>query len=271
MTSTDSQVLAVIPARYASTRFPGKPLVEIAGKPMIQHVWERAQLVASVSKVIIATDDERIEKAALSFGAEVCMTSPDHPSGTDRLWEVAQAYPQFDWILNVQGDEPFIDPEHLETVLQSRTLLSDHEPDIITVVTPFHSNEDWQNPNMVKAVLAPLKTNLLETTDQSVYRALYFSRAPIPYNRDNKAEQFTQEPENAFRHLGLYLYQRSALESFVELPPSPLEILEKLEQLRALEAGLSIFAVTVSHAQVGIDTPDDLLRLEDLSLTKEQL
>jgi 3-deoxy-manno-octulosonate cytidylyltransferase (CMP-KDO synthetase) len=267
MTNTISEVLAVIPARYASTRFPGKPLVAIAGKPMIQHVWERVQLVSSVSKVIIATDDERIQKAALAFGAEVCMTSPDHPSGTDRLWEVAQAHADFDWILNVQGDEPFLEPEHLETVLQSRATLLNQKPDIITVVTHFDSHKDWQNPNMVKAVLAPIQKDTQQ--EQALYRALYFSRAPIPYNRDAHADQFSIEPQHAFRHLGLYLYRRSALESFVSLPPSTLENLEKLEQLRALEAGLSIFAVSVSHAQVGIDTPDDLLRLEDHPFTKD--
>jgi len=269
MTNTTSEVLAVIPARYASTRFPGKPLVEIAGKPMIQHVWERVQLVSSVSKVIIATDDERIQTAALNFGAEVCMTSPEHPSGTDRLWEVSQAYSNFDWILNVQGDEPFLEPEHLETVLQSRSILLNQKPDIITVVTPFDSHENWQNSNMVKAVLAPVQNQTSQDNKQPVYRALYFSRAPIPYNRDGQAEHFPVAPQHAFRHLGLYLYRRSALERFVSLPPSTLENLEKLEQLRALEAGLSIFAVSVSHAPVGIDTPDDLLRLEDHALTKD--
>jgi 3-deoxy-manno-octulosonate cytidylyltransferase (CMP-KDO synthetase) len=264
---SDSSVLAVIPARYASSRFPGKPLVEISGKPMIQHVWERVRQASSISRVLIATDDERIQQAALGFGAEVCLTSPDHPSGTDRLWEAAQHLPAYEWILNVQGDEPLIDPDHLEAVLAARKSLQTHAPDILTLVTPLQTMEDWQNPNFVKAVLTPIVTIKGTKPDaEAVYRALYFSRASVPYHRDNAAMQAGQQevpPSHAFRHLGLYLYRRSALQNFVALPVSTLENLEKLEQLRALEAGLSIYAVPVSHAPIGVDTPEDLTRLQD--------
>jgi 3-deoxy-manno-octulosonate cytidylyltransferase (CMP-KDO synthetase) len=239
-------VLAVIPARYGSTRFPGKPLAAILGKPMIQHVWERVSQTSGIARAIIATDDTRICDVAEQFGAEVCMTSPDHPSGTDRLWEVVQQFPEadFPWLLNVQGDEPFIEPAHLQAALAGRA--SHPKADILTLVTPLVDATSWHDPNLVKAVLSGRS------------QALYFSRAAVPYHRD-----CPERPENAFRHLGLYLYRRSALETFVALPVSPLEALEKLEQLRALEAGLSIFAVVVDKAPLGVDTPHDLLRLEE--------
>lgn len=255
MFSIGDNVLAIIPARYASTRFPGKPLVDLLGKPMIRHVWERVRQTPGIQRTIIATDDERIRVAAEAFGAEVRMTSPDHPSGTDRLWEVAQALPECSWVLNVQGDEPFIEPRHLQAALAGR---ADHpRADILTLVTPLcdSSNaqahrhidlESWRDPNIVKAVLA------------ATGQALYFSRAPIPYRRD-----CPDEPQNIFRHLGLYLYRREALQTFVNLPVSPLEALEKLEQLRALEAGLAIYAVIVDRAPVGVDTPEDLIRILD--------
>ena len=243
--STVPNILAVIPARYASTRFPGKPLVDIQGKPMLQHVWERVRQVKSIARVIVATDDARIEAAAHQFGAEVQLTSEEHPSGTDRIWEVTHSLPDYDWILNVQGDEPFINPEHLSQAIAAIT--THPTADIITLVTPLTNAEDWQNPNIVKAVL----------TEQG--RALYFSRAAIPYHRDEPGH-----PQSVFRHLGLYLYRRAALSKFTQLPPSPLENLEKLEQLRALEAGMSIYAVVVDKAPIGIDTPEDLVRLQDV-------
>lgn len=240
--STTPSVLAVIPARYASTRFPGKPLVNIHGKPMIQHVWERIQTVSLIQQSLIATDDERIACASQQFGASVCMTSPDHPSGTDRMWEVAQQFPQYQWVLNVQGDEPFIDTAHLEQVIQAIQVHSN--ADIITLVTPLLSTEDWHNPNIVKAVLTHSG------------QALYFSRSAVPYHRDTP-----NMPKHVFRHIGIYLYKREALAQFTQLPPSPLEQIEKLEQLRALEASMSIYAVVVDKAPIGIDTPEDLERL----------
>lgn len=242
--SQPPRVLAVIPARYASTRFPGKPLVDIQGKPMIQHVWERVRLVPAIQRVVVATDDTRIQQAAENFGAQVCLTSPDHPSGTDRAWEVASKLPEYDWVLNVQGDEPFINPAHLEAVINAIQLHP--QADIITLVTPLTDVESWRDPNIVKAVLA------------EDGRALYFSRSPVPYHRDEP-----EAPSHVFRHIGLYLYRRSSLEQFTQLLPSTLELIEKLEQLRALESHMKLFGVLVSEAPVGVDTPQDLVRLAD--------
>ena len=243
-TNPASHILAVIPARYASTRFPGKPLVDIGGKPMIQHVWERVGKVSAIDKVIIATDDSRIQEAANLFGAESFMTSPDHPSGTDRIWEVAAQLPDYNWILNVQGDEPLIDPTHLDAAIS--TIQCHPQADIITLVTPLTDVESWQDPNIVKAVIAENG------------QALYFSRAAIPYHRDEPGL-----PAHVFRHIGLYLYRRSSLEQFTQLPPSTLELTEKLEQLRALEAGMTIATTLVNKAPIGVDTPQDLVRLAD--------
>ncbi len=242
MAQSAPHILAVIPARYASTRFPGKPLVEIQGKPMIQHVWERVRAVPGIAACVIATDDSRIEAAARGFGAEVRMTSPDHPSGTDRMWEVAQALPQYDWVLNVQGDEPFLNPAHVQAVIEA--IAQRPHAEILTLVCPMIRAADWHDPNLVKAVLAESG------------QALYFSRAAVPYHRDAP-----QEPAGVYRHIGLYLYRREALQRFTALPASPLEQLERLEQLRALEAGMRIEAVVVSGAPIGVDTPADLARL----------
>ncbi len=250
-----ASVLAVIPARYASTRFPGKPLAILHGQPMVWHVWTRACRTPGLSRVVIATDDARIQSVCEDFGADVRMTSPDHPSGTDRLWEVARDLPDYSWVLNIQGDEPFIDPAHLQTLLSGRSRCP--QADILTLVTPISDEASWRDPNMVKAVLA------------ADGRALYFSRASIPYDRDaamntETSAQSTVPPwRHAFRHLGLYLYRREALAAFVSLPVSPLESLERLEQLRALEAGIPLFALPVDHAPVGVDTPTDLERLAE--------
>ncbi len=244
--SSAPKVLAVIPARYASTRFPGKPLVDIQGKPMLQHVWERVQQVTEIHRAIIATDDSRIAQAAHLFGAEAMMTSSAHPSGTDRAWEVARQFPEFDWVLNVQGDEPFINPNHLRMAIEGISKFP--EAAIITLVTPLQDAESWPDPNLVKAVLT------------AEGKALYFSRSPVPYHRDQP-----QVPQNVYRHIGLYLYARSSLEKLTQLPPSPLEQIEKLEQLRALEAGMSLYAVTVNRAPIGVDTPADLLRILDFA------
>jgi 3-deoxy-manno-octulosonate cytidylyltransferase (CMP-KDO synthetase) len=249
MTLTEPQVLAVIPARYASTRFPGKPLVSIHGKPMIQHVWERAQEAPGIHKVVIATDDERIYATVSSFGGTACMTSPHHPSGTDRVWEVAKTLPQYDLIFNVQGDEPFIDPASLQGAIAA--IMENTEADIVTLVTPIRTQKEWEDPNIVKAVL------------NRQGKALYFSRAPLPSPREAK-----ELPTPAYRHLGLYLYRRKALERFTALPPSPLEQVEKLEQLRALEDGMTLYTVVVDKAPIGIDTPEDLQRIEDLNALK---
>lgn len=236
-------ILAVIPARYQSSRFPGKPLVEISGKPMLQHVWERVSSITSIKKVVIATDDTRIAEVAQSFGATVVMTSALHPSGTDRVWEVACQHPEFDWILNVQGDEPFIPPGYLQLLTQKTE--KSLEADILTLVTPIHTLEEWHNPNCVKTVLSHNG------------QALYFSRTPIPYNR-NQPEEL---PQVSYRHLGVYLYRYAALAQVVSVPPTFLEETEKLEQLRALAIGLRIDALSVDTAPIGVDTPEDLERL----------
>ncbi|MEB3287488.1 MAG: 3-deoxy-manno-octulosonate cytidylyltransferase [Vampirovibrionales bacterium] len=249
MTSAKPKILAVIPARYASSRFPGKPLVEISQKPMIQHVWQRVSGLSQIDRVIIATDDTRIKTACEGFGASVAMTSPNHPSGTDRVWEVARQYTTHDWILNVQGDEPQINPDDLQKALT----LAQQNPvgDIITLVSPITSAEDFEDPNIVKAVLAQ------SSSSNAYFQALYFSRSPLPFNRDDAKDSW----QSAYRHIGIYLYRRSALEKMTALPPSPLELLEKLEQLRALENNLSILAIAIEKAPIGIDTPEDLKKL----------
>ncbi len=248
--SLSAKVLCVIPARYASQRFPGKPLVDIAGKPMIQRVWECASQVARLDSVVIATDDERIESVARDFGATVMMTDPAHATGTDRVWEVAQHYPQHELILNLQGDEPQMRSSHLESVIE----LSAEQPqgDIYTVVNQMTDPTDWHNPNVVKAVLT------------STGKALYFSRAAFPYDRSQSGVQGEAQgfsAEHTYRHLGLYLYRRKALAAMTAAPACSLEKLESLEQLRAFEIGLSIYATCVVGESMGIDTPEDLQRL----------
>jgi 3-deoxy-manno-octulosonate cytidylyltransferase (CMP-KDO synthetase) len=237
--------IAVIPARYASSRFPGKPLALIQGKPMIQHVWERVSQVASIDRVIVATDDERIVEAVRQIGAEVQLTDPNHPSGTDRVWEVAKAIDDAELIVNVQGDEPFIESDAVEAALNC--LMTRPQADIATLVTPIADEAEWLDPNAVKAVLS------------ADGQALYFSRAPIPFNR--KAGGTGYVPGQGFRHLGLYVYRREALARWTSLPPSPLEQSEQLEQLRALEAGMRFDAVCIPAAPIGVDTPADLERL----------
>ena len=240
-------VLVVIPARYGSTRFPGKPLALIAGKPMIQTVWEQVQACQAVERCVVATDDTRIADAVTSFGGEVMITSPDHPSGTDRVWEVAKQFPDAQLIFNVQGDEPGLDPEHLLSAIQA--LKSTPEADLMTLVTPIAEAEQeafYANPNQVKAIVA------------SSGQVLYCTRAAAPFQRGQQVVPLVN------RHIGLYGYRRDALKRFVSLPPSPLEQLEQLEQLRALEAGLRLFSVSVDRAPAGIDTPEDLAAFNSL-------
>jgi 3-deoxy-manno-octulosonate cytidylyltransferase (CMP-KDO synthetase) len=248
----------IIPARYASSRLPGKPLCDLGGKPMLQWVWERARS-SGAAQVIIATDDERVRAAALAFGAEVEMTSAAHLSGTDRLAEVAarRRMGDADIIVNVQGDEPLIPPDSIAALA---TALHQH-PDcqIATPVTPFTSREQWLDPNCVKAVRA------LDG------RALYFSRAPIPWPRDSAAKGAgaagaTQaEVGRAWRHIGLYAYRAASLKQFAAWPPGALEDMEKLEQLRALEHGMGIHLLLMSEAPPpGIDTEEDLQRVRAL-------
>lgn len=244
--SNDS-VIGLIPARWASTRFPGKPLHLIAGKPLVQHVWERVRRCATLSAVAIATDDERIREAAEGFGAAVVMTSPDHPTGTDRLAEAVKTFPTATHIVNIQGDEPLIDPGLVDALASS--LLDDPGLAMATAACPIERDDDFRDPNVVKVVLA-------RNGD-----ALYFSRAPIPWPR-NPAD------EPPLRHLGIYAYRRDFLERYVAWEPTPLERAESLEQLRALEHGARIRVIPTSHNGLGVDTPEQALAAEQILLSQ---
>ena len=240
----------VIPARWGSSRFPGKPLHPILGKPLIQHVWERCRHARSVSQVIIATDDMRIAEAAFDFGAEVTLTSPKHPCGTDRLAEVAKRLKGIHHIINVQGDEPTIDVRLIDRI--ARTLQNHPEFEMVTAACPFESRDDAANPNHVKVV-----TSLTG-------RAIYFSRSQIPFDRDTPAEPGdTPGKKPSFLwHIGIYGYRRDFLSRFVRWKTTPLEAREKLEQLRALEHGATIQVLTTSRPSLGVDTPEDIPRAE---------
>lgn len=252
-------VIAIIPARYASTRLPGKPLVDIAGKPMIVRVAERAAQVASINRVIVATDDQRVFDAVAAHNHEVLfevmMTSSNHRTGTDRLAEVA-AKLDAEIIVNVQGDEPLIEPATIEAAIAP--LLTNSSIVMSTTAEPIESAADLANPNVVKVV-----------ADREGF-ALYFSRNPIPFPRAAVQTHGTleaaleAEPEliNQYsKHTGMYVYRRDFLLSYAKLPPTPLEQLELLEQLRALEHGYRIKVVEVRHRSIGVDTPGDLERV----------
>ncbi|ROQ20292.1 3-deoxy-manno-octulosonate cytidylyltransferase (CMP-KDO synthetase) [Marinimicrobium koreense] len=241
----------VIPARYASSRLPAKPLKDIAGKPMIRHVYERARESAA-TQVIIATDDERIEQAARAFGATVCMTSADHQSGTDRLQEVVSqlGLPDDAIVVNVQGDEPLIPPAVINQVAQN--LAGDSSASVATLCEPIELVEDFCNPNIVKVVM------------DAHGRALYFSRAPIPYPRDAFAGEGRALPEDfvARRHIGIYAYRVGLLHRFVTWDQAPLERFESLEQLRVLWQGESIHVAEACRpVPGGVDTELDLDRV----------
>ncbi len=237
------KVLCVIPARYASTRLPGKPLSMICGKPMIQRVYERACQAVTPSEVVVATDNELVEKAVLGFGGKAMMTSPDHPSGTDRLAEVALNYPDVDVIVNVQGDEPMIPPEVIDRL--ANAFVDDENLDMATLKVEM-PEEDYDNPAAVKVV-----------TDLNGY-ALYFSRSLMPYPR-NKPEGY-----KVFKHVGIYAYRRSFLLKYAALTPTPLEKAESLEQLRALENGYKIKVLESDFKGIGVDTPEDLAAVNEL-------
>ncbi|MDX9709458.1 MAG: 3-deoxy-manno-octulosonate cytidylyltransferase [Trichloromonas sp.] len=244
------RVTAIIPARYASTRFPGKPLAEILGKPMIQWVYERTVRSSRVDRVIVATDDARIFAAVSAFGGEAWMTRSDHPTGTDRLAEVAEGI-ETDIVVNVQGDEPLIDPRMID--LAVAPLVEDASIPMGTLMTPLASVAEFLNPNVVKVV-----------ADGRGF-ALYFSRAPIPHPRDHAealAENFPLL--GAHKHIGLYVYRKEFLLAYPTLPATPLENTEKLEQLRALEHGFRIRVTATDLVSQGVDTPEDLERVRDL-------
>ena len=241
------KVLGIIPARYASTRFPGKPLHPIAGKPLIQRVVEQCRKARSLGDVIVATDDTRIREVAKDF-CRVEMTKPGHPSGSDRIAEVA-ARCECDAVVNIQGDEPLIDPAVIDAVAGA---LADCE--MSTAATRIASAQDYENPGVVKVVV------------NVAGRALYFSRRTIPYLRE-AASRSVSEQLAAFpflKHLGIYGYRRTTLLHMVRFPVSPLETAEKLEQLRALENGIQIAVVKVDYDSVGVDTPEDVARVEKI-------
>lgn len=240
-----AKVVVVIPARYGSTRLPGKPLVSLAGKPMIQRVYERARLAEKVNRVIVATDDERIVKAVETFGGEARMTRADHRTGTERVAEVA-AHVEGDIFVNVQGDEPLLDPAAVDTAVNA--LLEETPAMIATVATPIKTPGDIMDPNVVKTVL------------DFDGNALYFSRAPIPWVRDTASKVQVR----FLKHLGLYVFQREALLEYATLPQGELERVEQLEQLRWLENGWKIRVAEVEHDAVSVDVPEDVARVEKL-------
>lgn len=234
-------IVAVIPARYGSTRFPGKALAKDTGKYLIQHVYERVCACRRIEQVIIATDDERISRAASEFSAPCVMTSPNHPSGTDRIAQVAASL-SAEIIINVQGDEPDVAPAVLDALINR--LQADPHLKMATLARPFAGHEDPADPNLVKVVL-----------DDQGY-ALYFSRSPIPHCRDSRnCSAGLADPGQYLLHLGIYGYRRDFLLAFADMEPSPLEKLEQLEQLRALQAGVRIAVDVVSYHGQGIDTP----------------
>ena len=236
--------MGAIPARYGSTRLPGKPLLPIAGRPMIEHVYTRVARARGLDRVVVLTDDERIARAVEAFGGDCEMTPDDCASGTDRIawaarrWDAAAT----SGIINVQGDEPLIDPEEISRIAEH--LASNRQDPVVTLATPA-APEEMGNPNAVKVVLA---------RDGA---ALYFSRSPVPYPR--QAGGFAP-----LKHLGIYGYQRDALLRLAGLPPSPLERSESLEQLRALENGMGIRVLIVDRASIGVDTAEDLARVEKI-------
>lgn len=250
-------VIAVIPARYASTRFPGKVFASIGGKPMIQHVYERAQEARYVEEVLVATDDERICEAVRSFGGVAVMTSLSHPSGTDRIAEAVRGS-DFEWVVNIQGDEPLLDPRDIDAAVLS--LLESPEVPVGTLARKIELENEFFDPNIVKVIV-----------DAESF-ALYFSRSPIPYNRKGWGKLSDEEilqgdrvalPDPCFKHIGLYVYRMVALMELSASPPTPLELSEGLEQLRALELGHKIRVVETERDPIGVDVPEDIQRVEE--------
>ena len=236
------RAVGVIPSRWGSTRFPGKSLALIGGKPLLAWVVERVRQATRLDEILVATDDERIAAAARSFGATVAMTRADHPSGTDRIAEAIRQI-SADVVVNVQGDEPLIDPALIDRV--AGALLDSGGWDMATAASPICSSDELHNPDVVKVVRA------------ADGRALYFSRSVIPFVRGAPAG-FAPVAGQHLRHVGIYGYRRAFLERLVQEPPCALENLEKLEQLRALEMGLSIWAAVIDEAPLSVDNPQDL-------------
>ncbi|MEN6520940.1 MAG: 3-deoxy-manno-octulosonate cytidylyltransferase [Armatimonadota bacterium] len=241
------RIVAIIPARMASTRLPGKPLADICGKPMIQRVYERAKSAARVSDVLVATPDNEVINTVTSFGGKAVMTSPDHRSGTDRLAEAASVLRDDDIVINVQGDEPLVPPDAIDQLIGP--LLKTDAPEMTSLMRPV-SRTEATDPNLVKVV-----------ADTSG-KALYFSRSPIPYVRDEHPALKT------YGHIGLYGYSVRALKEFSRLKPTPLEMAESLEQLRALESGWRIQMIETDFSPIGVDTEEDLIKVRMLLLER---
>ena len=237
------KIIGIIPSRYKSSRFPGKPLVDIKGKSMVQRVYEQCN-ASQLDEVIVATDDQRIYNHVISWGGRVMMTSPTHESGTDRCAEIAQQIVG-DIFINIQGDEPTIDPSSINQLI---ALMKQAETSIGTLVKSINDTKELFNPNVVKVVLSNRQ------------KALYFSRASIPFNRDIEQDQWLTQ-NSYFKHIGMYGYQRAALLEIAKLPKGHLETIESLEQLRWLEAGYQIGVAETFHDSVGIDTPEQLSQL----------
>ena len=243
------RAVIVIPARMGSTRFPGKVLADLVGKPLIQHVYEHARLAKGADDVIVATDSDEVRDAVTAFGGRAVMTSPTHVSGTDRIAEVAAGL-DCDIIVNVQGDEPLMEPSTIESVID---LMEDGSADMGTAALRIRSDAAAQDPNSVKVVFG--KDGF----------ALYFSRSPIPYHRDiwkkGPGSATSGRGTRLFKHIGIYSYRKEALMRLAELPPTELEMIERLEQLRALESGIRIKVAVVDSDTQGVDTPEDLERV----------
>lgn len=235
------KVAIVIPARYASSRLPAKPLLRETGKYLIQHVYEQAAKAKCADAVIVATDDDRIREAVESFGGRAVMTDPNHPSGTDRIAEVAQKL-DAEVIVNLQGDEPQFAPEDVDTL--AKLLTGNRNAMMATLATPIRTAADYRNPNIVKVVLG------------DAGKAIYFSRSPIPMVRDGEPD-FTGFPSQFLQHLGVYAYRRHTLLDLAKTPPTELELTEKLEQLRAMYHGIPILVRVIPVAHKGVDTPSD--------------
>ena len=238
------KILGVIPARYASSRYPGKVLAKVDSRTMLEHVYERVSMARYLTSIIIATDDSRIYEEARRFGARVSMTRPDHLSGTDRVAEVASAFEDYELVVNIQGDEPLIDPSAIDAALLP--LVEEPAIPMGTLKKRIEDPREINDPNVVKVV-----TDRFEN-------AIYFSRASIPFSRD------PNEAFSYFKHIGLYVYRRNFLLRYSEMPVGPLEKAEKLEQLRALENGFQIRVVETDYESFGVDTPEDMERVRGL-------
>ena len=240
------KIVAIIPARFGAVRLPGKPLLDLGGKPLIQHTYERASQARNISRVIVATDEARIFEAVRAFGGEAVMTSSEHPTGTDRIAEVARDL-NCDYVVNVQGDEALIDPRMIEQVIEAT--IAREGVVMGTAARPIQELRRFRDPMVVKVVVS------------SRGFALYFSRAPIPFVRDASREEGLASPDvlrHFLEHIGLYVYRRDFLLQFIRMPRTPLEKLENLEQLRVLENGYQIAVVQTEYFAFGIDTPEDL-------------